>query len=149
MMRFAKIKNGKVENIVEADDPIDGYESISANANEIGIGDNFSNGEFSKAIAPQSWSRDPLLNRVRAARCYALNAVAGILTTALATTPVDHALIDACKVARQSLLDMTKTPASMAATSDAELIAAQVAAYSAIVAAAPVALQNAFAEMHL
>lgn len=96
-----------------------------------------------------NWSRDPILNKVRTGRCYALNALAGILTTALATTPVDHALIDACKTARQSLLDMTKTPSSLSATNDAELIAAQVAAYAAIVAAAPIEIQNAFAEMHL
>lgn len=149
MMRLAKIENGKIVNIIEADDVIDGYVAMPGSAEECGIGDNFTNGDFARDSLPLPWSPDPLLNKVRAARVYALNALIGIITTERENPVPDQTLIDACLAARLALLDMTKGPAVDAATDDVSLTVALVQAYAAIVAAAPAAIKNAFADMHL
>jgi hypothetical protein len=100
-------------------------------------------------VVTPPWSRDPLLNKVRSARQYALNALIGIITTEKENTPPSRPLIDACLAARQALLDMTKLPAVVEATDDVSLTVALVQAYGAIVIAAPAAIKNAFADMHL
>lgn len=148
-MRLAKIEDGKIVNIIEADDVIDGYVAMPGSAEECGIGDNFINGEFARDSLPLPWSRDTLLNKVREARVYALNALIGIITTERENAVPDQTLIDACLAARLALLDITKGPAVDAATDDVSLTITIVQAYTAIVAAAPAAIKNAFADMHL
>jgi len=91
------------------------------------------------------WSREPLLKVVRAGREIALNRLAGIAFAARENS--DPITVAACLAARQSLLDITKLPAVLAATDDASLKAAMVAGYAAIVMAAPANVRSAFADI--
>lgn len=83
-----------------------------------------------------------VLSEVRELREKILNRLAGIGFTALASG--DTKTADAIIVARQSLLDITKAPSVLAATDADELKAAVLAAYRAIVMAAPASIRTAF-----
>lgn len=89
-----------------------------------------------------TWSREPLLKVVKSGREIALNRLAGIAFAAREAG--DSATVEACLAARQSLLDITKLPAVLAATDDASLTAAIGAGYAAIVGACPVNIKSAF-----
>lgn len=98
--------------------------------------------EIHAALVPK-WSPDPLLKVAKAGREIALNRLAGIAFAARETG--DSATVAACLAARQSLLDITKLPAVLAATDDASLTAAVGSGYEAIVLACPANIKGAFA----
>lgn len=99
--------------------------------------------EIAALPAPQPWSPDKLLKVVKTGREIALNRLAGIAFAAKESG--DSATVMACLAARQSLLDITKLPAVLAATDDASLTAAIGVGYAAIVGACPANIVNAFA----
>jgi len=101
--------------------------------------------EIAALPAPVPWSREPLLKIVRAGREIALNRLAGIAFAAKESA--DPVTVTACLAARQSLLDITKLPAVLAAQDDASLKAAMVSGYAAIVMAAPDNVRSAFADI--
>jgi hypothetical protein len=92
---------------------------------------------------PAPWSPNRLLKVVKAGREIALNRLAGIAFAA--DKGGDPVTVTACLAARQSLLDITKLPAVLAATDDASLTAAIGAGYAAIVGACPANIVSAFA----
>jgi hypothetical protein len=92
--------------------------------------------------APFSYISSSYLSTVRATREEILNRISGIGFAALAGG--DTATSDAVVIARQALLDITKTPAVLAATDADSLKAAVIAAYRGIVAAAPANIRSAF-----
>lgn len=98
--------------------------------------------ELPAYVAPP-WSPSRLLKVVKAGREIALNRLAGIAFAAREGS--DGATVTACLAARQSLLDITKLPAVLAATDDASLTAAIGAGYEAIVGACPSNIVSAFA----
>mgnify|MGYP001328274512 CR=1 FL=1 len=101
--------------------------------------------EIAALPEPVPWSREPLLKIVRAGREIALNRLAGI---AFAEKEAGNpATVIACLSARQSLLDITKLPAVLAATDDASLTAAVSAEYAAIVAASTPVVISAFSDL--
>lgn len=96
---------------------------------------------------PVPWSPDATLWKLRTAREQALNRLAGIGFAALAGG--DTVTVDACLAARLALLAMPALPAVAAATDEASLAVALVAAYMAVVTAAPSNLRSAFAQFNL
>lgn len=144
-MRLAKIEDGKIVNIIEADDVIDGYVAMPGSAEECGIGDNFINGEFARDFLPPPWSPDPLLKIVKAGREIALNRLTGVGRRA--DKAGNTALSDACDAAIESLLAITTLPTVLAATDDASLTAAVAQAYGAIVAQADPEIVKAFRDI--
>jgi hypothetical protein len=82
------------------------------------------------------------LNTVRELREEILNRISGIGFAALAKG--DTATAQAVVVARQALLDITKSPAVLAATDADSLKLAVIATYRAIVVAAPAPVRSAF-----
>ena len=80
--------------------------------------------------------------KLRALREPMLNTVVGIGTAAVVSG--DTALAEESVVVRQKLLDVTKTPALLAAETYEEMEDAGLAAYKAIAAAASTALRSAF-----
>lgn len=82
------------------------------------------------------------LVEVRDLREKLLNRISGIATAALCTT--DQATVDAYIAARQRLLDITKVPAALAATTRQELEAAIKAEYVSIVTTTAAVLRTAF-----
>lgn len=86
--------------------------------------------------------RTPLLESIRSAREIMLNRFAGIGLVALADG--DTATVEAIKVARTGLLNLTTAPGVAEATTEQELKTAVYAAYLKVVQAAPANLKNAF-----
>jgi hypothetical protein len=82
------------------------------------------------------------LGTVRAIREDVLNRISGIGFAALASG--DTATAQAIVTARQSLLDITKAPAVLAANDADSLKSAVIATYRAIVLAAPAGIRSAF-----
>lgn len=99
--------------------------------------------EAYRVLMTPKWSPDPLLKIAKAGREIALNRLMGIAFAA--KEGGDPATVTACLVARQSLLDITKLPAVLAATDDASLTAALGAGYAAITTICPANIKNAFA----
>lgn len=93
------------------------------------------------------WSKAPALSTVRAARELVLNRIMGIAFAADKAS--DAATVTACLAARTALLNITAAAGVASATDDASLKTALVAAYAAIVAAAPSNVRTAFAEFNL
>jgi hypothetical protein len=85
---------------------------------------------------------DDYLAEVRSLRERILIRLGGIATAAIATS--DQATIDAYLLARQRLLDITKLPAAVAATTKADLETAIKAEYLDIVASVTASLKTAF-----
>lgn len=94
------------------------------------------------AAAAVQTDMDAYLAEVRDLRERLLNRIAGIATAALATS--DQDTVDAFVTARQRLLDITKIPAALAATTRAELETAIKTEYVAIVQSVPASLIAAF-----
>ncbi|OFJ46387.1 hypothetical protein BA896_021770 [Janthinobacterium lividum] len=82
------------------------------------------------------------LDTVRVIRDQILNRIMGIGFVAMQSG--DTATAKSVTTARQALLDITKSPAVLAATDADTLKAAVLATYKSIVAAAPASLRNAF-----
>ena len=94
-----------------------------------------------------SAAKNETLSAVRSARDTCLNRLIGIAFAAQTTG--DAATVAACLAARGALLNITTAPGVATATDDASLKAALVAAYAAIVLAAPANVRSAFAEFNL
>jgi hypothetical protein len=84
----------------------------------------------------------PYMVEVRETRERILNRLAGIAANAIIQE--DQATAEAVVLARQQLLDITKAPAVLAATTFPELKAAVTLAYKTIAATAPEVIRNAF-----
>lgn len=93
------------------------------------------------------WSPDPIKNQVRAAREIVLGRLLGLKDDARDAGDADT--ISKCRAARVSLLNITEDSRVGAATDDATLKAAFVAAYSDIVTAAGAGLVKAFTGFNL
>jgi hypothetical protein len=92
-------------------------------------------------------TKNELLAQAKAQREIVLNRLMGVAFAANAGG--DTATVSGCLTARQSLLDLTKHPSIVGATTEAQLKSAYKALYTAIVAATPAAVRSVYADIQL